>query len=370
MSDIFSIAAPIIGGIAGNALFPGVGGIVGAGLGGAIAGTGKPPTLGPANSGDIQSLINQLPNQGQIHVPEIHVPSVGEFFAPLSIRSPSFQFAGEGGDFTFGRIGEDPRDLFDQRIGGFFGNIDELRGRFKPGFSEVREARANEVLAARQRASSNLTERLSNRRIQGSSFARAEQTQLESEFAKVGAEQQAQSFLEEVAINTQILQVERQGFDAVLQRAQSDLQEFQAALQAAGLSAQVGTARSLAEVGASTQEAALSVQAQGAQIESVLNIMSQLNTLSAANAQIQQDYLGGIGQLIGTGLGISALGGFVNQGSLGGDISGLIINNPDLFGFGAGAGTSIVPNQPVVTPGSLSNPFRNPDSFGNPFRGF
>lgn len=341
MGDFLQIAAPIIGGIAGNALFPGFGGVIGAGLGGAIAGTGKPPKIGPANPGDIQNLINQLPNQGQIHVPEIHVPSVGEFFAPLSIRSPAFQFSGEGGDFSFNRIGDDPRALFDQRIGGHFGQIDNLRGRFAPGFSEVRQARANEVLAARQRASSNLSERLSNRNIQGSSFARAEQTQLESEFAKIGAEQQAQSFLEEVAINTQLLQVERQGFDAVLQRAQSDVQEYALALQSAGLSAQVGTARSLAEADASAREAGLSVQAQAAQIDSVLNLMGQLNGLSQANAQIQQDYLAGIGNLIGTGLGLGFGGGF------GGGRS-------PTTSSGAGI-TTAVPSFPGA--GIVSNPF-------------
>ncbi len=144
-------------------------------------------------------------------------------------------------------------------------------------------------------------------------------------------------------MNTQLLQVDLQAMNTILNRASADVQEFAAGVQAAGLSAQVGTAHALAETGASTQEAALSVQAQGAQIESVLSLMGQLNSLSAANAQIQQDYLSGIGQLIGTGLGLGFGGGFGGRG--GSTSSG--------GGGGGGAGTSIVPNLPAITPGNL-----------------
>lgn len=346
-------------------------------IGGAVAGLGAlsgllgigKPSIKRPSPGDIQGLVNQLPGGGQINVPsinvpEINVPGVSEFFAPLSIGTGAFDFSGGGGDFSFNRIGKNPLDSFDNRIGGFFGQIDEMRGRFPMGFSEVRQARQAQVDAARQRGMSSLQERLSNRRVQGSSFARAEQIQGEAEFGKVAAEQQAQSFLEEVAINTQLLQVERQGFDAVIQRAQSDLQEYALALQSAGLSAQVGTARSLADVQAQTAEsqlsvqaqtaeAQLSVQAQVAQIESVLNVMQQLNGLSVANENLQQEWLSGIGNLIGTGAGIAGLGGLFGGGGVAGITSG---------GGGAGITTGLLGG--IGLPPAFGNQITNTGNLG------
>jgi len=299
----------------------------------------------PATLEQIQEQLSQLPS---INAPSfgtgISVPGQSSFFAPLSLNTPAFNFSGAGGNFNFNRVGANPLAQFDRRSNVFFGAIDDLRSRFRPGFSELRDARLTATTGARQRGLSNLRDSLSNRRIQGSSFARAEQTQAQAEFGKLEAEQQAQSFLEEVAINDALLRTELGGLQTVVQRAVVDIQQFQAALQAVDQSRQAGTARAqldvqgqIASLQADLGLAGLDVQAQMAELDSVVRIINSLNSVGAANVNIQSSG-GGFGEL--AGFAINAIG----RSGTGTTSTG-----------GGGGVLKIQPQQPISNPFAVPN---------------
>lgn len=312
-----------------------------------------------ASPEQIQSQIDQLP----LVNPEVHVPDVSAFFAPLSLNTPAFSFSGGGGNFTFGRTGDNPLDQFDARIPGFFNTIDDLRSRFRPGFSELREARLGATTAARQRGLSNLRSALANRRIQGSSFARAEQVQAQREFGQLEAEQQAQSFLEEVAANDQLLRTEAAGLQAITERARVDIQEFQAALQAVDQSRLAGTAA--AQLGVEGQR--IAQNAAIANLNAVSGIISSLNAVNAQTAGQSSSFGSIIGGIAGTIVGSAA-------GPIGASIGSQVGAN--LFG-GSGGGNpsltspSLAQNNGLPYPGQSrinhSIPTSTPDQgFGHP----
>lgn len=246
-------------------------------------GGGSAPVARPATSQEIQSQISQLPS--------IDVPSI---FPSVGLSTPNYNFSGSGGQFSLNRTNPSiALKTFDKRIPKFFGAIDDLRSRFRPGFSEVRDARLGATTAARQRGLSNLRDSLARRRVQGSSFARAEEIQGEREFAQLEAEQQAQSFMEEVAVNAQLLEIETQAFQQLTNRALVDIEELRAAAGLTGTFTQAGIA-----------QAGLSVQAQTAQLDAVSGVIRSLNGLSGTNAQLQTELdianAQGLGNFLGT----------------------------------------------------------------------
>lgn len=208
----------------------------------------------PADPALIEQQLGFLPT---IRVPDFR-----------TINSPGFSFSQRGGRFSLNRDSA-ALNLFDARAPGFFANIDDLRARFKPGFSEVRAARLGATTAARQRGLSNLRDSLSQRRVQGSSFARAEEIQGENQFAQLEAEQQAQSFLEEVAINSELLKVELQGFNSLLARADQDLRAFATA------------------AGVATNFSNIDAEAQASNLAATVAIIQSLNGLASNAARIQ-----------------------------------------------------------------------------------
>lgn len=83
-----------------------------------------------------------------------------------------------------------------------------LRSQVTPGFSALREAKLGQIESARQRATSNLRDNLSRRRIMGSSFAGDALSRAEAEFAQQKERVEAETFLQELEATQQLFQAE------------------------------------------------------------------------------------------------------------------------------------------------------------------
>jgi hypothetical protein len=105
-----------------------------------------------------------------------------------------------------------------ERFPRVLGDIDRLRGLVTPGFSQMREGRLRQVESARSRAIGSLRENLSRRRVLGSSFGEDALARVEAEFGEIKSRQEAQSFLEEMATTTQLIQIETEQINTVLGR--------------------------------------------------------------------------------------------------------------------------------------------------------
>lgn len=83
-----------------------------------------------------------------------------------------------------------------------------LREQFIPGLGRLTRARIQTIRNARSRATGNLRENLSRRRVLGSSFAQDAETRSGLEFAQAEEEARAKSILEEIDITTQFIESE------------------------------------------------------------------------------------------------------------------------------------------------------------------
>lgn len=136
-----------------------------------------------------------------------------------NISAPGFQSGLSRGRLTFARtpVSQNLLDLFSQRTGQATGELAALGEQIRPGFGRLTESTQDVFSSARQRladramrASSNLRENLSRRRILGSSFASDALTRQEAEFGRLEQELTAQeqqalagSFLAELDLATQ-----------------------------------------------------------------------------------------------------------------------------------------------------------------------
>lgn len=108
-------------------------------------------------------------------------------------------------------------------------DIADLRGRVRPGFGELTEARVQAIRNRRRRTVGNLRENLQRRRVLGSSFGQDALARAEAEFAREEAEARAKSFLQEFEATQNLLgrefELRRSGFQALLDdlNFQSDL---------------------------------------------------------------------------------------------------------------------------------------------------
>lgn len=116
------------------------------------------------------------------------------------------------------RAGTFPQRAFDERFPNILSGIDTLRGTLTPGFSQLRDARLQQVENARSRGIGNLRDSLSRRRVLGSSFGGDAQIRAEAEFAQAASQQEAQSFLEELEANTQLINLESEQLFNALNR--------------------------------------------------------------------------------------------------------------------------------------------------------
>ena len=146
-----------------------------------------------------------------------------------SLVTPAFRSStgidlGSGSITTnFQREGTFPQKSIETRFPRILGDIDTLRSKLTPGFSQVREARLANIDNARFRSIGNLRDNLARRRIEGSSFGQNALVQAEREFAQARAAEEANAFLEENAANQEILQFEFGALETELNR---ELQEL------------------------------------------------------------------------------------------------------------------------------------------------
>lgn len=173
-----------------------------------------------------------------------------------------------------------------------------LLPRVAPGISDLRSARLGQVENARLNAVGNLRDNLARRRVLGSSFGQDAITRAEAEFSQQKQAAEAESFLQEMEMTTNLMQQE---FTARRGQFQTGLDEmnFEANL-AAGLAGK-----------------ATDALAKNAQIDAMLTAQSQAGA-GKFFGQLAQPFGAAVGK------GVSGLfGGGTNAGNIGGTGGGL-----------------------------------------------
>lgn len=154
-----------------------------------------------------------------------------------------------------------------QEIGG-------LRERVGPGAEALLQSRLNAISSARSRTIGTISENLSRRRVLGSSFGQAAIAQAEREFAEAEADARAQTFLEGLEIEQQLITSENAALAEAFNTELNELNlQFQAGTIPLGGAIQAQTQNSLLQ----QQLAAQSAQgfgAFGAQLGGVLGGLS------------------------------------------------------------------------------------------------
>jgi hypothetical protein len=140
----------------------------------------------------------------------------GKSNASLQNFSPA-GFSGGGLTGTFGgnSFNVSPSEARLAAVGGLsgaFGNqadqLAGLRSMVQPGVSDFRTARLAELENSRRAAIGNLRENLQSRRVLGSSFGQDVLSRAESEFGQQRQKVAAESFLQEMEMNNNLLQQE------------------------------------------------------------------------------------------------------------------------------------------------------------------
>lgn len=143
------------------------------------------------------------------------------------------------------------RDVLSEQAG----EVGDLREEVRPGFGRLTEARVGAIDRARRRSIGNLRENLARRRVLGSSFGQDALTRANREFAQEEERARAQSFLEELQLQNELL---TQQFD--LRR-----QSFQTALDELNLQADFATRLAGGGASAISQNQAVQQQIQAEQ---------------------------------------------------------------------------------------------------------
>lgn len=151
-------------------------------------------------------------------------PRVGSAI-PREVNLPGLQLRRSGGGFNFNRTAgvqstlDEVRQLGARRAG----EIRSLAGEVRPGFGRLTEARTEALGANRRRTIGNLREQLQRRRVLGSSFGADTISRAESEFAMQEDQIRAESFLQEIETQNQLL---NQAFEAEASGALTELQQL------------------------------------------------------------------------------------------------------------------------------------------------
>ena len=113
------------------------------------------------------------------------------------------------------------RDRLIDSIAGLFGQqadeLGRLRGQLAPGFGALTRARRQAIENAARRSVGNLTDQLARRRVLGSSFAADAITRAGRQFGEALAESDAQSFLQELNANINVLNAQSEAGRAKFQ---------------------------------------------------------------------------------------------------------------------------------------------------------
>ena len=224
----------------GTAVNPGIGTAVGAiagGLAGAFLGGGS--GSGALRPGSIPNIIGG----------GLKLQTTAEGDRGLEFRVKSFPFR---------------RELV-SNIAGIFGRRAQEFGRLRdalgPGFQNVLNERLNAIRNARSRAIGSISENLSQRRVLGSSFGQAAIAQAEREFGEAEATARAQTFLERIDVESQLITQET---GAAIDAFNTELGELdtQLGLAAGSLGPLTSAATSLANTNAQLAAAAASGRGQ------------------------------------------------------------------------------------------------------------
>ena len=222
---------------------------------------------------------------------DVSVPSINTSFPGLTAGGLRATASGNGVNVT-----SDPgrRSLVNRTSRSFLDQSKELaalRETVAPGVSDLRASRLQAVEDARNRSIGNLRENLQRRRVLGSSFGADAIGRQEAEFAREAERVEAESFLQELDLTTQLLAQETQARTNSFQTRLNEL-NLQTDLAADIQSKIAGDLNSNARF-----QAQLAIQA------------GQFNARSAQQSQA------GFGQLAGQGLsGLSSI--FSNQSNL------------------------------------------------------
>ena len=185
-----------------------------------------------------------------------------------------------------------------------------MRDQLRPGFGRLTEAATQRIRSQQQAAVSNLRENLARRRVLGAGFAQDALIRANREFAEQEALTAAQTALQEIQANADLI------------------------IQEGNVLAQ-GVQQEFAEAGLGQQQ--------------VLSMMNAVTQASIAEAQLESNEnlarAQGIGNLIGTGLG---LGVGLATTPLGGTLLGRTIGFP-----GGGGGVQAAGLGRFGTPGTV-----------------
>ena len=137
----------------------------------------------------------------------------------------------------------------------------QLRDALGPGFQNLLNERLNAVRNARSRAIGSISENLSQRRVLGSSFGQAAIAQAEREFGEAEATARAQTFLERIDVESQLITQET---GAAIDAFNTELGELdtQLGFAAGSLNTLTSAATSLANTNAQLAAAAASGRGQ------------------------------------------------------------------------------------------------------------
>jgi hypothetical protein len=134
--------------------------------------------------------------------PQISTPTA---FQPPGFTTPGLSGSYSGGNFNIGETAGLQSNVgqLQRTFGQAFGALGQT---VQPGFSLFRQAGLADLTTQQQASRSNLQDNLAQRRIMGSSFANAQQTQQDAEFAAKRDDFIAQSYLQELQASNQLIQ--------------------------------------------------------------------------------------------------------------------------------------------------------------------
>ena len=154
-------------------------------------------------------------------------PTVPGFSGNVGIRTPGFGLQttriGESLQTDLQRLGSPEQTAFGQRFPRILGDLDVLRQRAAPTASAFREAGLGALRSARQAATSNLSQSLARRNVLGSSFGQDALSRLGAEFGQQRAQFEADVSLQEIQVQSQLIQQENQILSEALSRQLAEL---------------------------------------------------------------------------------------------------------------------------------------------------
>lgn len=178
-------------------------------------------------------------------------------FRPISFEAPggTGRFDPRANIVSFTRGAPTERVIGELRstLGAQAGEIRALRPLVSPGFGRLTEARVGALRTAERRTIGDLRENLARRRVLGSSFAQAATTRARAEFAEREGVIRGESFLQELALTTQLIERE---FAASTQAVASELTQLNFETSLAAQQSNAASAAVQANLTAQAQAAA------------------------------------------------------------------------------------------------------------------